>query len=205
MSEGPVLGVWHRTEGTAYSTSDVADTLGTELRSDRVRRHRVPAAVVGAVAALAGSALATCWYVLHDIVVGAPLRTPSLLAAALIEGRADAPVPPVTILRLFEYAATHIAILLLLGWTALALLAAERWPRIRLALLFLFSCFAMSVPAAILIQAEWLLDLVEPATILGGNLLDVAGVLIVFAWSGRLVASRRVLRHRVRRRAYRSW
>jgi hypothetical protein len=209
MSNGPLVGVWHRKEEIGIRRPD---PLRSPSRPPGGREpgpaYRPPLAAitVGTLAGLVGSVAATCWLVVQDFLMGAPLRTPALLAAALVDGLAGPPEPVVSTPLIFKYAAAQVVVLVVFGWMVSALLAAaERWPRILFGLLFLMSCFAVSLLAGISGHAEWLLDVVELRSILGANLLAVAGMLTVFAATGRFAWGRRATIPGLRRRVYRAW
>jgi hypothetical protein len=96
----------------------------------------------GIVAGLFGGAVVAVWFLLYDAVRLRPLHTPALLGAAVLQGLRD---PEQLIPRLdvvVGYTVFHFAVFAFFGIAVAALLlAAEREPRILLALFILFLCF----------------------------------------------------------------
>jgi hypothetical protein len=96
----------------------------------------------GIVAGFFGGAVVAVWFLLYDAVRLRPLHTPALLGAAVLQGLRD---PERLIPRLdvvVGYTVFHFAVFAFFGIAVAALLlAAEREPRILLALFILFLCF----------------------------------------------------------------
>src|SRR4030095_15370318 len=96
----------------------------------------------GIVGGLPGGAVVAVWFLLYDAVRLRPLHTPALLGAAVLQGLRD---PERLIPRLDVVVgdtAFHFAVFAFFGIAVAALLlAAEREPRILLALFILFLCF----------------------------------------------------------------
>jgi hypothetical protein len=96
----------------------------------------------GILAGFLGGSVVAVWFLLYDAVRLRPLHTPALLGAAVLQGLRD---PERLIPRLdvvVGYTVFHFAVFAFFGIAVAALLlAAEREPRILLALFVLFLCF----------------------------------------------------------------
>jgi hypothetical protein len=118
--------------------------LGRALLGPRSR-----VAKEGFVAGALGAAAVAVWFLLYDIAVGAPLRTPALLGAFVV-----------------------------FGWLAAGLLAlGDREPRLLFAFFMLFVCFEVFFFAMIAVLAQWLLEALAWWTILTANLLAALAML----------------------------
>jgi hypothetical protein len=98
----------------------------------------------GVLAGLLGGAVVAVWFLVYDSVTLRPLRTPSLLGAAVLQGLRDpgrlAPQLDVVV----GYTVFHFAVFALFGIAVAALLlAAEREPRVLLLLTVLFLSFQL--------------------------------------------------------------
>jgi len=153
--------------------------------SPRVARRRTHALREGVVVGLSGAAIVMLWFFIVDLAVGAPLRTPALLGAALFDGvRAEAVTP--TARLVVGYTAVHVAGFVALGLGVAGLFAlAEREKRV-LALVFILSCcLAVVFLAMVYALSQWLGQAVTPAIVLTGHILGAAamvGALAYFHW-----------------------
>jgi MFS family permease len=98
----------------------------------------------GVAAGFLGGAVVAVWFLVYDSVKLRPLRTPSLLGSALLQGLRDpnrlAPQLDVVV----GYTVFHFTVFALFGvMVAALLLAAEREPRVLLVLFVLFLCFQL--------------------------------------------------------------
>ncbi len=98
----------------------------------------------GAVAGGLGGSVVAVWFLLYDSIRLQPLRTPALLGAAVLQGLRDPErlVPNLDVV--VGYTVFHFATFAFFGIVVAALLlAAEREPRVLLALFVLFLCFQL--------------------------------------------------------------
>jgi len=141
--------------------------LGRALLGPRSRVARE-----GLVAGGLGAAAVAVWFLLYDTAAGAPLRTPALLGAAVLEGVRDPAALTISLPLILKYTLVHVAAFLVFGWLAAGLLAlADREPRLLFAFVMLFVCFEVFFFAMIAVLAHWLLEALAWWTILAANLL----------------------------------
>ncbi len=96
----------------------------------------------GTFAGLLGAATVAIWFLILDVMAGAPLRTPSVLGQVLLLGRDRPDVVNVDFAGVILYSAFHVAVFLIFG---LALSRLLRWAEsdsvVRYALLQVFLVF----------------------------------------------------------------
>ena len=132
----------------------------------------------GAIAGIIGAAMVAGWFLAYDLLMGMPLRTPSLLGAALFDGGSQV-VPVETSTRLvLKYTIVHGLAFIVFGGALAGLFAiADRDFRFLFAIFMLLCCFQVAFLALLGVLAEWLLDPVPWWTILIGNLFATIGML----------------------------
>ena len=141
----------------------------------------------GLKAGLLGAAAVAVWFLLFDTAAGVPLRTPSLLGAALFHGLRDPSVLVISWPLVLEYTLVHGAAFIAFGWLAAGLLAlADRDPRLLFAFIMLFCCFEVFAFAMIAVLAQWLFETIAWWTILAGNLIAAVVMLGCFFRSHRV-------------------
>lgn len=147
--------------------------LGRALLGPRSRVARE-----GLVAGGLGAAAVAVWFLLYDTAAGAPLRTPALLGAAVLEGLRDPAALTISLPLILKYTLVHGAVFVVFGWLAAGLLAlADREPRLLFAFVMLFVCFEVFFLAMIAVLAHWLLEALFWWTILAANLLAALAML----------------------------
>jgi hypothetical protein len=126
--------------------------------------------VEGTVVGLAGAAAVAIWFLLYDLVEGAPFRTPALLGAALFHGLRDASALTNTPRLVLEYTVVHGLAFILFGLGAAGLFAlVDRGRRVLFAVFMLFCCFEVFVLAMIMALAAWLFNTLHPWSIIGAT------------------------------------
>jgi hypothetical protein len=147
--------------------------LGRALLGPRSRVARE-----GLVAGALGAGAVAVWFLLYDTAAGAPLRTPALLGAAVLEGLRDPAALTISLPLILKYTLVHGAAFVVFGWLAAGLLAlADREPRLLFAFVMLFVCFEVFSFAMIAVLAQWLLEAFAWWTILAANLLAALAML----------------------------
>jgi hypothetical protein len=147
--------------------------LGRALLGPRSRVARE-----GLVAGGLGAAAVAVWFLLYDIATGAPLRTPALLGAVVLEGLRDPAALTISLPLILKYTLVHGAAFVVFGWLAAGLLAlGDREPRLLFAFVMLFVCFEVFSIAMIAVLAHWLLEAFAWWTILAANLLAALAML----------------------------
>jgi hypothetical protein len=96
----------------------------------------------GIVAGALGGSVVAVWFLLYDSIRLQPFRTPALLGAAVLQGLRDPAQLIPTLDVVIGYTVFHFAVFAFFGVAVAALLlAAEREPRLLLAVFVLFLCF----------------------------------------------------------------
>lgn len=150
----------------------------------------------GLIAGLAGAAAVAVWFLLHDLALGMPLRTPALFAATLFHGLRDPATLVITPALVLQYTLVHGLAFVLFGWAVAGLLAlGDREPRFLFAVFMLFCCFEVFAVALIAVLAEWLLETLAWWTILTANVL-AAAVMLAYFFRAHRVAWREFLAER---------
>ncbi len=135
----------------------------------------------GLVAGMIGAVAVAIWFLVVDVAAGAPLRTPALLGAAVMEGLRDPAALVITWPLVARYTLIHGAAFAVFGWLMAGLLAlADREPRLLYAFVMLFCCFEVLFIALIMILAEWLFETLAWWNILAGNLFAAFAMLAYF-------------------------
>jgi hypothetical protein len=155
------------------------------------RAARRPNHVVreGITVGLIGAAIVMVWFFIVDLAAGAPLRTPALLGAAVLDGVRDVEAVTPTPRLVVRYTAVHLAVFMALGLGAAGLFAlAEREKRV-LALIFILGCcLAVVFLALVYGLSQWLGQAVTPAIFLAGHVLGAAAIVGGLAYfHGRLL------------------
>ena len=132
----------------------------------------------GATAGLIGAVMVAVWFLAYDLLRDTPLRTPSLLGAALFDGWSQA-APVETSTRLVvKYTIVHGLAFIVLGCALAGLFAiADRDFRFLFAIFMLLCCFQVAFLALLVVLAEWLLDPIPWWTIMIGNGFATIGML----------------------------
>jgi hypothetical protein len=139
----------------------------------------------GVWAGIIGALVVAVWFFAIDAIHGEPLRTPRLLASAVLQ------VSDPT-LGLVAYSALHGVAFVVFGIIGALLIAgAERQPLLVFALVILFTAFEIGFFGAIVIVASWVLDELAGWTIFVGNIL-AAGAMLAYYFAGH-----RTLAHRL--------
>jgi len=146
----------------------------------------------GIIAGLIGATLVAAWFLAYDLFKGHPLRTPTLLGAAVFRGVTD----PGTLERelglVLGYTVLHGLAFALFGIiAALLVVAAERQPILTVGLFMLFAAFEVLFFGLVTVLAQSLLGALVWWSIFVGNLLAAAGMLLYF-FRGHQALSRRL-------------
>ncbi len=135
----------------------------------------------GAIAGLIGAAAVAIWFLIFDAARGAPLQTPSLLAASLLHGARNV-VPTGSLLQLTaEYSVLHVSAFVIVGVAgALLLEAAETEPTLTFSLVIFFAAFEVFFFAVVIFMGPVAMAALTWWGILVGNLLATAAMLAFF-------------------------
>jgi hypothetical protein len=158
------------------SHSTYGPMVVTPARREARRAPRVLAE--GAGLGIASAAVAALWFLVPDLLAGAPFRTPALLGRALF---GDA-VGSDGVALVLAYTVFHVAVHVLFGLAAAGLFAiAERQPSFVWAIFMLGCCLAVVYVAFAYLMWRWLAGAMAPwivivGTALGG--LTMLGILL---------------------------
>jgi len=145
----------------------------------------------GIAAGLIGAALVAVWFLTYDLFKGHPLRTPTLLGAAVFRGLTDPGTLELELGLVLGYTVLHGLAFVFFGIiAALLVVAAERQPILIVGLFMLFAAFEVFFFGLVTILAQSLLGALVWWNIFVGNLLAAAGMLIYFFRGHRALTRR---------------
>ena len=126
----------------------------------------------GLFVGLAGAACVAFWFFLYDVAAGTPFRTPALLGAALFHGLRDPAALVITPSLVVQYTILHGMVFVAFGLMAAGLFSLSDGDRhVLFGVFMLFCCFEVAALAALQVLGSWLLNTLEPWSILGANLV----------------------------------
>jgi hypothetical protein len=145
--------------------------------SERPARPRTGVLFEGSLVGITGAIVVALWFLVQDLAVGQPLRTPALLGAALFDGVRDPAVVSVTPRLVVGYTLVHLALYIAFGLAAAGLFAlAELQPRVLFPMFMLVCCLTVGFLAMVTFIAQWLSDAHAPWAVLAGNVLGAAAM-----------------------------
>jgi len=134
-----------------------------------MHRHMIAEGVIGGTL---GAVAVAVWFLLIDLSMGQPFRTPALLGATVFEGLRDPAALHTTTRVVLEYTLLHWAAFVAFGLVTAGLLAAaDRDPRLLFVVFMLFCCFEVFALGLISVLAEWLFEVLAWWTLVLANLL----------------------------------
>jgi len=143
----------------------------------------------GVLAGLIGATTVALWFLLHDLVYDQPLRTPTILAAVLLQGVHDPAAASVAAGPLLGYTALHVLGFVTVGLVGAWLLErAEQEPAMLLPLLAFFLAFEVFFLALVVFLAQPVLGVVTWWAILVANLLASVSMLACFLFAHQSLA-----------------
>jgi hypothetical protein len=159
----------------------------SERRSrDPARAGRSRIWIDGLLAGVAAAVTLAVWFLVVDAVAGRPLRTPTVLGTALFRGGSGLDAPdavPISLPMILGFTWVHVAVFLLIGLGAAALLAlAERNAHLGFGVVLLFVFFEGGYLFGVWMFAQPLLHALAWPTVVVGNLLAAVAMGAVFRW-----------------------
>ena len=149
----------------------------------------------GVVGGLIGATVVALWFLVFDVVQGAPLRTPTVLGRviagiALGRGMPD-PYAGIALAPIAGYTVLHGLGFVVIGLIAAFLIdGAEREPAMLLGLLILFLCFELIFLGIVSAVDEALVDALLWWNIAIGNLLAAVAMITYFFLGHRSLGAR---------------
>lgn len=156
-------------------------------QATRPSRGRGHALREGVTVGLIGAAIAMLWFLVVDVAAGVPLRTPSMLGAALFQGAHGTSAVSAPLVA--GYTLVHLAGFIAFGLAVSGLFAlAEREKRV-LALIFMTGCcLAVAFIMVVYLMAQRLQEAMTPWVFLSGHVVAAAGVVAALVYfHGRLI------------------
>jgi len=164
--------------------------LGRELLGPWTRVVRE-----GVWAGLIGGGSVAVWFLLYDLTLGQPFRTPALLGAAIFNGLRDPSQLQISAAVVVSYTVVHFAAFILFGLLAAFLLAAsEREPLLLLGVFVLFACFEVFFVGFATLVALSLVEALGWWPIVAGNILAATAMVGFFLSRHRALRGRMVER-----------
>jgi len=149
----------------------------------------------GIWAGLIGAGAVAVWFLLYDLTMGQPFRTPALLGAAIFNGLRDPNNLHVSATVVVGYTVVHFAAFILFGLLAAFLLAAsEREPLLLLGVFVLFACFEVFFVGFATLVAMSLVEALGWWPIVAGNILAATAMVGFFLSRHRALRGRMVER-----------
>jgi hypothetical protein len=135
----------------------------------------------GMIAGLLGGAIVATWFLLIDLRLGQPLRTPALLGAALFSATPLKAAAQTSAAFIVGYTVLHFAAFAGFGiLVALLLAASERQPMLRLGLFLLFGWLELFFVGFLSLVDYSLLEVLTSSRIVVGNVLSTVGMVAFF-------------------------
>jgi hypothetical protein len=154
--------------------------------------HQSKARIIadGVMAGLLGGLIIAAWFLVFDAAHGHPLRTPALLAAALLHGsRTPVALTGTAWTLVGEYTLAHFAVFAVLGVIgALLIDGAERHPELFGTLLIFTIAFEVFFIALVMLAGPAAAAAMPWWKIIAGNLMATAGMLGFFLWRQPVLA-----------------
>ena len=135
----------------------------------------------GIIAGLMGAAIVAVWFLIYDAARGHPLRTPSLLAAAALQGLRDPGAVTVSPGMVAQYTVLHGVVFAMVGvLIAFLIVSAQSQPSRLLTVFIALLCFEVAFLAVLTWWAHPVVTTLRWWAILIANALAAAGMLIYF-------------------------
>jgi hypothetical protein len=133
---------------------------------------------------LLGAATVAVWFLVVDLINGAPLQTPAAMGSAIFMGARSPEAVQITATTVGLYTIFHGAMFFLIGLGSSALLrAADRAPGFLGLIILVFAVLQVLFIGGVAIMAEFLLGYLAWWAVFGGNLLSsVAMVVLLLRW-----------------------
>jgi len=149
----------------------------------------------GVWAGLIGGSSVAVWFLLYDLALGQPFRTPGLLGAGIFNGLRDPANLQVSAAIVVGYTVVHFTAFILFGLLAAFLLAAsEREPLLLLGVFVLFACFEVFFVGFATLVAMSLVEALGWWPIVAGNIMAATAMVAFFLTRHRALRGRMIER-----------
>jgi hypothetical protein len=135
----------------------------------------------GVTAGLMGGLIVAAWFLIYDLAIGHPFRTPALLGAIIFNGMTEPQGFAVTAALVLGYTVLHFFAFIMFGIAASILMAASEYePLLALGTLVLFVWFELCFVAFITFLAQSAVQAIGWWNIIGGNVTALAAIVAFY-------------------------
>ena len=135
----------------------------------------------GVIAGLIGGIIVAAWFLIYDLAIGHPFRTPALLGAIIFNGMAEPQNFAVTASLVLGYTVLHFFAFIMFGIAASILMAASEYePLLALGTLVLFVWFELCFVAFVTFLDQAAVQEIGWFNIIGGNVAALAAIVAFY-------------------------
>jgi hypothetical protein len=135
----------------------------------------------GVIAGLIGGGIVAAWFLVYDVAIGHPFRTPALLGAIIFNGMSEPQGFAVTAALVLGYTVLHFFAFILFGIAASIMMAASEYePLLALGTLVLFVWFELCFAAFVTFLAQSAVQQIGWWNIVGGNVTALAAIIAFY-------------------------
>jgi len=135
----------------------------------------------GVLAGLMGGLIVAVWFLIYDVAIGHPFRTPALLGAIIFNGMAEPQGFAVTAALVLGYTVLHFFAFIMFGIAASITMAASEYePLLALGTLVLFVWFELCFAAFVTFLAQSAMQEIGWWNIVGGNVTALAAIIAFY-------------------------
>jgi len=135
----------------------------------------------GVIAGIIGGVIVAAWFLIYDVAIGQPFRTPALLGAIIFNGMTEPQGFAVTAALVLGYSVLHFFAFILFGIAASITMAASEYePLLALGTLVLFVWFELCFAAFVTFLAQSAVQAIGWWNIIGGNVTALAAIIAFY-------------------------
>ncbi|MGA2411249.1 MAG: hypothetical protein ABSG46_12775 [Candidatus Binataceae bacterium] len=135
----------------------------------------------GVVAGLIGAAIVAAWFLIYDVAIGQPFRTPAMLGSVIFSELSQPQGPGAAAALVLGYTALHFFAFIAFGIaTSITMAASEYEPLLALGTLILFVWFELCFVAFVTFLNQSAVQAIGWWNIIGGNVLALAGIIAYY-------------------------
>jgi hypothetical protein len=135
----------------------------------------------GVTAGLIGGVIVAAWFLIYDLAIGHPFRTPALLGAMIFNGMTEPQGFAVTAALVLGYTVLHFFAFIMFGIAASILMAASEYePLVALGTLVLFIWFELCFVAFVTFLDQSAVQNLGWWNIIGGNVTALAAIIAFY-------------------------
>ncbi|HEX4208822.1 MAG TPA: hypothetical protein VHY56_00400 [Candidatus Binataceae bacterium] len=135
----------------------------------------------GVIAGIIGGVIVAAWFLIYDVAIGHPFRTPALLGAIIFNGMTEPQGFAVTTALVLGYTVVHFFAFILFGIAASITMAASEYePLLALGTLVLFVWFELCFAAFVTFLDQSAMQEIGWWNIIGGNVTALAAIIAFY-------------------------